>query len=266
MDIKYLYDKNGELIAEIKYTQEVFEKFEKHTHSIFGIGLICEGEVVMQYDKICSAKKDEIIIFNPNVVHCTKNRDAKGYYVVFFYPKWCKKLQHEIFDRCDEFLPVGENIVKDSVLYTKLIDIFHSCMNEEEFEYEQALEQGIKELFENYCNIEDQNSSHDEKLIVKNMQNYILENLEYSLSIDEIAKELGYNKSYLIRVFKKQIGLTPQSFIRNQRVNKAKSLIINSQVTNFSQLAQNVGFFDQSHLNRSFKKVYGKNPKFYKKD
>lgn len=220
----------------------------------------------MQYDKNYIAKKNEIIIFNPNVVHCTKNKNAKGYYVVFFYPKWCEKLQQKIFDTYDSFLPVNENVVKDANLYKIFIDIFNLCLNDKEFDYEKSLEQGIKELFKNYCMPVEKNNSYAEKLIVKNMQKYILENLEFSLSIDEVSKELGYNKSYLIRLFKKQIGLTPQAFIRNQRVDKAKSLIINSQVINFSHLAQNVGFFDQSHLNRSFKKVYGKNPKFYKKD
>lgn len=220
----------------------------------------------MQYDKSYIAKKNEIIIFNPNVVHCTKNKNAQGYYVVFFYPKWCEKLQEKVFDTYDGFLPVCENIVKDDNLYKNFLDIFNLCLTHKEFDYEKLLENSIKELFGNYCTPIEKESVYDEKLIVKNMQNYILENLEFSLSIDEVAKELGYNKSYLIRLFKKQIGLTPQSFIRNQRVDKAKSLIINSQVTNFSHLAQNVGFFDQSHLNRSFKKVYGKNPKFYKKD
>lgn len=59
-------------------------------------------------------------------------------------------------------------------------------------------------------------------------------------------------------MFKKEFGLTPHNFIINHRINKAYELIINGK--EISQASLEVGFNDQSHFTRNFKKLYGYTP------
>ena len=60
---------------------------------------------------------------------------------------------------------------------------------------------------------------------------------------------------------KKEFGLPIHSYILNKKVHKAKELL--SSNIPVSLIAQNSGFFDQSHLNRSFKRIFQITPKEY---
>jgi len=65
-------------------------------------------------------------------------------------------------------------------------------------------------------------------------------------------------------IFKKEFGLPIHSYILNKKVHLARKLI--SQNIPISQVAQTAGFFDQSHLNKSFKRVFQLTPKEYQKN
>ena len=81
--------------------------------------------------------------------------------------------------------------------------------------------------------------------------------------MEDLAKKFNLSVVHLIRVFKKEFGLPIHSYILNKKVHKAKELL--SSNIPISQIAQNSGFFDQSHLNRSFKRIFQITPKEYQK-
>ena len=81
------------------------------------------------------------------------------------------------------------------------------------------------------------------------------------LILDDLALKFNLSVVHLIRVFKKEFGLPIHSYILNKKVHLAKELIsLNMPIV---EVAQNSGFFDQSHLNRSFKRVFQITPKEY---
>jgi AraC-like DNA-binding protein len=64
-----------------------------------------------------------------------------------------------------------------------------------------------------------------------------------------------------LRVFKKEYSLPIHAYILNQKVHKAKELL--SQNIPIVDVAIESGFFDQSHLTKSFKQVFQVTPKQY---
>ena len=64
-------------------------------------------------------------------------------------------------------------------------------------------------------------------------------------------------------MFKKEFGLTPHAFIVNERLNRANRLIQNGMAIN--QASIEVGFNDQSHFTRNFKKYFGYTPIYLKR-
>jgi len=96
------------------------------------------------------------------------------------------------------------------------------------------------------------------------IEKYILQNIEYQITLDDIAMKLGYSKEHIIRIFKKEFGLSPHAFLMNAKLNRAKYLLEISKNINLSQIALDVGFYDQSHLNKFFKKTFGITPNEYK--
>lgn len=86
----------------------------------------------------------------------------------------------------------------------------------------------------------------------------ISDNLHAKLTAAGIAERLGYNRSYLAVIFKRETGQTITEFILNRRVEAAKSLI--SGGIRLSEIAEMLGFSSQSHFCRCFKEVTGVTP------
>ena len=89
----------------------------------------------------------------------------------------------------------------------------------------------------------------------------IHDNIAEDLSIEELSLVAGISKFHFIRLFRGQFGLTPHQYILNLKINKARSLLEAGRPP--SDVAQEFGFFDVSHLNRHFKRSFGITPKQY---
>ena len=99
--------------------------------------------------------------------------------------------------------------------------------------------------------------------LIERSKVYILQNIDKKISTKDICSHLNISSTYLIKCFKKETGLTPHDFILFTKVLKAKELIDSGD--DISAIAQDIGFFDQSHLNRVFKRYEDVTPYEYKK-
>jgi AraC family transcriptional regulator len=90
---------------------------------------------------------------------------------------------------------------------------------------------------------------------------YINDHLEQDLSIDAIAASIQMSPYYFSRLFKQSTGVSPYQYIIQCRVNRAKRLL--HQGLTIAETAYLVGFANQSHLNRHFKRWVGVTPKVF---
>ncbi len=93
---------------------------------------------------------------------------------------------------------------------------------------------------------------------VKRSQEIIESNLAKNITLQEIAQEVGLTHFYLTRIFKQAIGLSLHQYQTLRRVQLARAKIIRGQHP--AQVATETGFYDQSHLIRQYKAVYGFTP------
>ncbi|MCL1964454.1 MAG: AraC family transcriptional regulator [Firmicutes bacterium] len=84
-----------------------------------------------------------------------------------------------------------------------------------------------------------------------------------TLRVERLAKAANLCKDHLIRLFKREVGLTPHKFQMQNRVRMAQRLI--GQGVSIAKVAQATGFYDQSHLDKQFRFVMGISPIEYKK-
>ena len=89
---------------------------------------------------------------------------------------------------------------------------------------------------------------------------YIQENFDRDLSLDEIAAKANLSVYHFARLFKQSTGLAPHQYQIYYRVEQAKELLQAGEMT-ISEIATHVGFYDQSHLSRHFKRILGVSPK-----
>lgn len=101
------------------------------------------------------------------------------------------------------------------------------------------------------------------KLALK-VKKYLKENIEDDILLEEIADHMNLSIIHILRIFKKEFGLPIHSYILNKKVHLAKDLLTKN--IPISEVAQMSGFFEQSHLNKSFKRVFQLTPKEYQKN
>jgi AraC family transcriptional regulator len=94
---------------------------------------------------------------------------------------------------------------------------------------------------------------------LRRVTDYIHERLDQDISLDDLAACAHLSPSHFTRVFKAATGLAPHQYIILQRVERAKTLLETKNLS-IAQAAQQVGFYDQSHFVRHFKRIYGVSP------
>ena len=105
-------------------------------------------------------------------------------------------------------------------------------------------------------------------LEIEKTVSYILENLSKNPTLNELAKIAGFEKNYFLRKFRAQIGKTPLEFMRQKRIEAAKSLLQYSDL-NVTQIAEELGFKSIHYFSKVFYEQTGIRPlkfrdEFYK--
>ncbi len=94
---------------------------------------------------------------------------------------------------------------------------------------------------------------------------YIEDNFQNDISIEDIAGVCGLNRSYFGKIFKDAIGRTPQEFLLNYRMIKAAELLKLSRLS-VGDISIAVGYDNQLHFSRAFKKIYGVSPRNWRNE
>ena len=101
--------------------------------------------------------------------------------------------------------------------------------------------------------------------LVGKAKKIILENYNNEhFSVSTIHEELYVSDTYLRKVFKRETGMTLQAFLINRRLSKAADLLRNRDYA-VCDLCYTVGYSDEIHFIRAFKKKYGVPPKQFRK-
>lgn len=91
---------------------------------------------------------------------------------------------------------------------------------------------------------------------------YIQDHCSEKIMLRQLAGISGLSTYYFLRSFREMVGMPPHEYLRNVRVEKARTLLASGE--SIIDAACNTGFYDQSHLNRHFKRILGVTPGQYR--
>ena len=127
---------------------------------------------------------------------------------------------------------------------------------------QNPVEHLLIEIFEKYLK---QKSSKKTPCWVQEIRNLIQDQIDTTVTLKELSKELDINPAYLSREFSRHFdNLSFGDYIRKQRIEKAIEYLKTSSYS-LTKIAYLTGFSDQSHFTRIFKKHTGKSPSVYRK-
>lgn len=92
---------------------------------------------------------------------------------------------------------------------------------------------------------------------------FIRTRLDQTITVDQLAREVGMSASHFSRVFKETMGSTPMQYVLAYRIEQAAKLM-SDPARPLGHVALECGFADQAHFSRSFKQVTGQTPRKYR--
>lgn len=95
------------------------------------------------------------------------------------------------------------------------------------------------------------------------MISYIKENMYYKMELADIANAVGVSRTYASTIFKQETGVTLSDFILNERLNEAKNLLSETNMT-ISEISDKLSFCSQSYFTKNFTKINGMTPGEYR--
>ena len=99
--------------------------------------------------------------------------------------------------------------------------------------------------------------------VVFKAMEYIRQNYDHKLSLDDIAQHVYLSRSYLSSLFREEAGQTLFSYINQVRVEKSKLFLMDPSIS-LASVAAMCGFEDQSYFTKVFRKITDLSPKQYR--
>nr|WP_319557049.1 AraC family transcriptional regulator [uncultured Vibrio sp.] len=268
--------KNKE-IATFKIAQELgglelldakYEKqhFSRHSHEGYTIGVIEKGaQKFFRTGGNHIAPQDSIILINADEVHSGHSASEGGweYKAMYPVPDQFQTLGQELSSPNIALPYFPQPVVYDPELANQLRLVFEMLEKSDNRLLRETLVYGtlIKLTSKHSTHrapLQQSTKAQKQVMLVKEF----LEDFPQSdVSLEELAKLAALSPFHLLREFQKQFGFPPHAFQIQQRLRMAKQLL--KQGRKISDVAQECGFHDQSHLHRHFKKAMGITPGQY---
>ncbi|KXF81098.1 helix-turn-helix domain-containing protein [Enterovibrio coralii] len=220
---------------------------QKHTHNFHQLVLPIQGAIDIELlDFSDTVSIGECVVIKSGVEHHFNADDAARFIVVDL-----------------ESLP--EHISQsDFVLFAispPLLSFLYFVEKQLEFKVDDALETSLFKLF--YLLLEQQEISAVMDSRIRKAQAHILENIAEDLSIDALSRIACLSPTQFKKRFKETVGNTVHQFITQQRMEKAKALLVHTDLP-VQIVAERVGYLDLSAFSRRFSKAFGVPPSRWK--
>lgn len=227
----------------------ILQPFADHAHGHYVFGIVREGERELVLNgKLLRIKKGDILVFNAGDAHdCTQVSESPFAYDSFTVA--AEILDGERFD-----FPSNTDDLPRKQL-EEIFTLLDRCREEDALEAFIAFEQTLVAK----PDVNPLNPKHEEA--AARLYAHMLGHLAERTNVGEFAKNEDISAYALIRAYKRMFALTPVQHQLALRVDAACELLASG--ANASDTAAELGFSDQAHLAREFKKRIGCTPGSY---
>ena len=242
--------------------------FGRHTHEGFAIGVIERGAETFYYrGAIHTAPAGSIVVINPNELHTGQSATDNGWSYRMIYPAadLLARVASELAGRPRGIPYFSVPVYQDESVFTALraahiaLEQSHSAL-ERETRLMEALAMLVRRHAEDRPTLAQPGFAHH---ALHQAQEYLCAHFADDISLEYLARLVYLSPFHLSRLFREQLGLPPHTYLNQIRVNHAKALL-NTGLSP-TDVAHAVGFADQSHFTKAFKRVVGIPPGQYRK-
>lgn len=270
----YTYNKPNKNINMKQYIYRI-GSYHYNWHNDLELFLVLNGEVEVCTNGISRIlETDDIILINSNMGHATLAQKPDSIAMVIhidpvFLKDYYENVEFLSFDLCST---VETRYVKPFALIRTYMSEMILCVNKVEPEQKLLFESSFYSLLHSIIKYfppkEIQSAAfmiNQKKFdAINKMIKYINKNYKRKITLDRLAKESGYNSSYVSQVFKSYLGINFYDYLTRIRLREATREL--SQTENkILEIALENGFPDIKAFNSAFKENFGKSPTEYRR-
>ncbi|MBP1042503.1 helix-turn-helix transcriptional regulator [Vagococcus sp. BWB3-3] len=249
-----------------------FNKKWKHSERIatnyeFILGI--SGVLHLQVgDDFLEIKKDDFVVISPGTYYNGaqfEEGDLSFYWCHFESDEPASIEAHETISiKVEEMyqqspfvvLPMLSDTLNISRLHISLNQLFNFCnqKNANQYHLNYLITSILFEISNSLLQSEFLAETSKSERTLSVIQQWIKAHCRDHISLEDIAVEFNYNKSYLSRIFSKQFNQTVTEYINTERLLKSKELLLSTSL-NIEEISNLCGFKDKSYFYKLFKKT-----------
>lgn len=223
---------------------------------------VIEGEGVLTInDKKYPVKAGQVFLIPPNqeTSHTADIKNPWKYFWIGFEGNQSKALLEMCgFSDCKYVVPFDDiSLIRQTVSRLNKV-------KSNQVSYEYLILGCLYEVFAiMFFNSKKKAKGSEQKVYIDNAKAYMKVNLDKNISVTDVAKHIGFDRSYFARIFKKYTGKSPKTYLQELRLSYSLVLLTQTDLS-LKQISLNCGFNDYSHFYNTFCKVNKITPTDYR--
>ena len=243
--------------------------YDPHWHDSFLVGITEQG--VQQFN--CRRVRHlstpgKVFMLEPGEIHDGQAPTEEGftYSMLYFDPAWLEQQLRLLFEQVPQHSQLGfaDTLSQDPGLAMCIGQAFQALHRGELRIVRQSATDNLLAALTRHLDWR-QRQTYDPRLprVAQVARDYLQAHAFEDIGLDDLAQACGVDRFRLTRAFKAAFGLAPHAYLIQLRLAKARQLL--ARGASPAQVASALGFADQSHMGRWFRRAYQLTPADYRK-
>jgi AraC-like DNA-binding protein len=224
-----------------------------------------EGWVILENNKKLPIRKNTILVIPAQTPHIYGAAEADPWSIYWFHLKGEaveRFIQSFDMDNSTLYVPATQAV--------RIINLFDLCYETllykgYSFKYYLYVSQVMRHLLGMITLLQGESQQDERRSVyVERSIQYMVEHVQSSLTLDELADYISLSKSHFIHLFKQVTGYSPIDYYMRLKIQRACQYL---DLTDYSvkEISKNIGIEDPYYFSRVFSKIMGQSPSDYRK-
>lgn len=243
-------------VSEVFYAHHYDHAYPGHAHNTWTLFIVDEGVVNYDLDRHPHDSTPAMVtILPPHIVHDGRPATSQGYRMRVVY------LESDVLDEQLIGHAVDRPIIADPRLRERL-SAAHGLLQHPDDAFEAEIRLAlILERLQAHLHAADPRHWEPSNTLAEQLRVMLDANLTEHLTLASAGGLIGAHPAHLVRAFTQTFGISPHAYVIGRRIELARQRLLHGLPP--SEVAVSVGFHDQSHFTRHFKRHVGTTPGRY---
>jgi AraC-like DNA-binding protein len=244
-------------VSEVLHAHFVDHAYPAHTHGTWTLLLVDTGTVRYDLDRHeHGALGDRVTLLPPHVAHDGRSVEATGFRKRVVY------LDEDVLDVARIGAAVDHPGWADPALRGSVHGLLDALeRGGDELEAEVRLQLVADGLGQRLAGASAPAAVRRDPRLAHRLRDLLDAEVVEGVSLSVAASTLGAHPTHLVRAFGAEFGIAPHRYLTGRRLDRARQLLLTGERA--ADVAVAVGFHDQAHLTRHFRRLLGVTPTAY---